>query len=450
MRIITSKIAKFSDDARGTVAIIFSLSCIVLMLITGVAVDTARYHDISTRMQQALDGASLAAAKLLSDPTLTDSDIIARAQTYYSAAIPTFGVKPSAVTNPIITIDRAKASVEVAGRVDVPAFFGGIADLPTLSVINQKSKVVFDMTSVELAMVLDVTGSMTTNNKLGDLKVAAKDVIDTLFDGALNDSNVKIAIAPYSASVNAGALASKVSSVPITTTCTNGWYGQKCTTTTGVDADTCVIERTGANAATDAAPSGADMLVNMETPPWGNYSCPPANVVPMRDRTERDSLKASIDAFTAVGATAGHIGTAWGWYLLSPEWAGVLPAESAPAAYSDKMVQKSMIVMTDGEFNTAYIGGKGADPGTNRGANSDGAQQIVESYAQFDALCANIKGKGITVYTVGFDLKEVDALAHLESCASAADHFYDVKTGKQLKDAFKDIANRLGNLRVAG
>lgn len=450
MRRFKSEISRFSGDVRGSIAIIFSLSCIVLMLITGLAVDTARYQDISTRMQQALDGASLAAAKLLSDPNLTDGDITARAQAYYNASIPTFGVKPSMVATPVITIDRVKVSVEIAGQVQVPAFFGGLADLPSLSVINQKSKVVFDMTNVELAMVLDVTGSMNQANKLTDLKVAAKDVIDTLFDGALNDSSVKIAIAPYSASVNAGALASKVSSVPMTTTCTNSWYGQKCTTTAGIDADTCVIERNNANATTDAAPAGADLLPNMESPSWGRYSCPQANVVPLRDRTERDSLKASIDSYAASGATAGHIGTSWGWYLLSPNWASVLPSESAPAAYSDKMVQKSMIVMTDGEFNTSYIGGKGANPSVNNGAASDDTQQTAESYARFDALCTSVKDSGITVYTVGFNLNDPDALAHLGTCASAADHFYDAKTGAQLKDAFKDIANRLGNLRVAG
>ncbi len=86
---------------------------------------------------------------------------------------------------------------------------------------------------------------------------------------------------------------------------------------------------------------------------------------------------------------------------------------------------------------------------TNRDANSDGASRS-RFYAQFDSLCANIKASGITVYTVGFDLNDVNALAHLETCASSADSFYDVKTGKQLKDAFKAIADRLGNLRVAG
>ena len=93
-----------------------------------------------------------------------------------------------------------------------------------------------------------------------------------------------------------------------------------------------------------------------------------------------------------------------------------------------------MIVMTDGEFNMSYTGG---------------ADQTAQAYSYFDKLCAAAKADGIMIYTVGFDLNAPDALEHLESCASSPVHFYDAKTGAQLKSAFKDIANKLANLRVA-
>ncbi len=333
-------------------------------------------------------------------------------------------------------------------EVKVPTFFGRLAAMPSLTVINQKSKVVYEMQKVELALVLDITGSMNQKNKINDLKVAAKEVIDTLYDGALNEHTIRIAVAPYSASVNAGQLAGAVIVAPVTTTCTWSWSrGYYCRDVSGVDSDTCVIERTGANAATDAAPTGADKLQNMTSPSFGNYACPSSTIIPLMGKSQQNNLKSLIDGYTAMGSTAGHIGTAWGWYLLSPNWAGVLPADSQPEPYGKKDVQKVMVIMTDGEFNTSYIGG--ADPANPWMALSTGAQQITESYQQFDSLCANIKNEKITVYTVGFDLNVPDALAHLASCASAPENFYDVKTGAQLKDAFKDIANKLGNLRVA-
>ena len=42
--------------------------------------------------------------------------------------------------------------------------------------------------------------------------------------------------------------------------------------------------------------------------------------------------------------------------MLSPKWADVLPAASAPLAYDPKKVAKYAILMTDGEFNTAFAG----------------------------------------------------------------------------------------------
>lgn len=431
------KRAPFLHDDRGGVAIVFAVSLIMLMLVIGLAVDTARYQNVASRMQQALDGASLAAAKLLADPSLPNSAIEDRADAYFAAALQTLGIDVKPASRLVVTIDRSAASVQVKGKVEVPAYFGGLAGLPAKRVLNQESKVVYDITNIELAMVLDITGSMNTNDKLNDLKSAAKDVIDTLFDGALSDSNIRIAIAPYAAAVNAGSLANVVSVLPTSTSCYKPcWYcSQVCTDTTGALTDTCVLERTGGSAFTDAAPSGAAKLPNVSNlasiPP--EYSCPAPNVVPLADRTHRDDLKNAIDSYTADGMTAGHIGTAWGMYLLSPNWASVFPAESAPKPY-DKTVQKTMIVMTDGEFNTAYTGA---------------GDQAAESYAYFDNLCATAKANGINVYTVGFDLNAPEALAHLESCASAPAQFYDAKTGAQLKDAFKDIADKLGNLRVA-
>lgn len=437
MNLFNAAASRLRDDNRGSVALLFGLSAIVLMIFVGLAVDTARYQNLASRMQQALDGASLAAAKMLADPDISNGEIQERAEAYFTAAVQSFGVKPKSISPLTVTIDRAAASVQVKGKIEVPAYFGGFTGLPSLRVLNQESKVVYDITNIELAMVLDITGSMNTKGKLNDLKTAAKDVIDMLFDGALSDSNIRIALAPYAAAVNAGSLANVVSVLPTSTSCYKPcWYcNQVCTDTTGALSDTCVLERTGGSAYTDAAPSGAAKLPNVSSlasiPP--GYACPEPNVVPLADRTHRDDLKNAIDSYSADGMTAGHIGTAWGMYLLSPNWASVFPAESEPKPY-DKSAQKTMIVMTDGEFNTAYTGV---------------GDQAAESYAYFDNLCATAKANGINIYTVGFDLNSADALAHLESCASAPSQFYDAKTGAQLKDAFKDIANKLGNLRVA-
>lgn len=446
--ILKPLVTRFASNERGAVALVFALSCIVLMLVAGLAVDAARYQDLSTRMQQALDSATLAAAKMLADSGASDEEIRARANAYFNASIPSFGVKPTSLTPLDIRIDRKSGSVEIASHAAVPSFFGGIAALPKVAMLNKKSKVVFDLAKVELAMVLDITGSMNQANKLRDMQSAANLAMDTLAETALDPASIRVALAPYSAAVNVGPLAASVRAVPPVEVCSNNFLGwTTCKTAMGSIVDTCVIERKGADALTDTAPAALDKIANMTDPSWGNYICPPSIILPLTELSKIDEIKSVIKGYRADGSTAGHIGTQWGWYLLSPKWASVLPSESAPRPYDEKDVKKAMIIMTDGKFNTSYIGGENpAFPGRPL---SDRAQQISESYSQFDSLCRAIKGKGITVYTVGFDLKDADALAHLASCASTDDNFYDVKTGKQLKDAFKAIADRLGNLRVA-
>ena len=145
-----------------------------------------------------------------------------------------------------------------------------------------------------------------------------------------------------------------------------------------------------------------------------------------------------IQSMKAGGSTAGHLGTAWTWYLLSSNWSSVFSGESVPAPYSDlkqtlpsgaPKLRKIAVLMTDGEYNTAY--------------------SRVDSTTQARALCQNMKATGIDVYTVGFDLdgnaKATDTLA---GCASDPSKFYNTTTGEQLRQAFRDIALRASPLRL--
>ena len=435
-----SRANSYVSDCKGSVSMMFAIMSIALFAIVGLAVDSSRFLNLSGRLQDSLDAAALAGAKLLPDDTLSDSDIESLSEAHFESSVANTGVKFDKKNPLTVVIDRKNSSVQVTANVLVKSFFGRLAGQPTLFEVNRTSKVVYDLQKIELSMVLDITGSMNNNNKIGDMKAAAKDVMDALLDPAVNDKAVRIALAPYSASVNAGKLAASVSTTPPTSACSNNQQeGEDCKDSAGQQIDTCVIERTGANAATDAAPVGPDKLPTPPSLPYGKYSCPPSTVVPLLGKSKKDTLKSILDGYAAAGSTAGHIGTAWGWYLLSPAWASVLPPESAPEPYGTTGVTKSMIIMTDGLFNTSYL----------NGPSTADAAQMTESYAQFDALCNGIKAKGIQVYTVGFDLSDAGALAELQGCASAPSNFFDAKTGADLKKAFKAIAAKLNQLRVA-
>lgn len=210
---------------------------------------------------------------------------------------------------------------------------------------------------------------------------------------------------------------------------------------------TCVSERLGAQAYTDAAPGGAPVgwaYVSTDNP------CPTNQIVPLT--SNKTTLNAQIATYQAVGSTAGQIGIGWGWYMLAPNFASLWPAASQPAAYNTDELLKVAVIMTDGEFNTGYCNHTisrnyyALTTSANRsgcdGTNGNPATQAL-------ALCNAMKAQGIVVYTVGFDLDDADALALLEDCASSPAHFYVADNGADLQLAFAAIGTEISRLRIA-
>ena len=176
--------------------------------------------------------------------------------------------------------------------------------------------------------------------------------------------------------------------------------------------------------------------------------------------TNGDGIKEDYRTRTlqAVGSTAGHLGLAWGWYMVAPNFAYLWPTASpAPKAYGTDNLIKAIIFMTDGVFNTPYCNGVTANDAIYPGAPGDWDQINCNSpngssKSQAESLCTAIKTSSnhIDLYVVGFDLaSDATTLAFLQACATDTDHFYRADTGDDLEDAFKDIAQNLSDLRIS-
>ena len=293
-------------------------------------------------------------------------------------------------------------------------------------------------------MMLDVTGSMA-GSKIEDLKVAAKDLIDIVVWDDQSQYTSKVALVPFAEAVRIDDTLKTSLAIPggssITFTNKSGR-----STTYKRDAN-CVTERNGVDALLDTLPVSTSR-------PKAFYDadgkCRPeqATVVPLTNN--KDLLKGKIDDFVASGNTAGQLGTAWAWYMLSPNWAPKLPTASKPASYSlltelnvknQPKLKKIAVLMTDGEYNTEYC---------SNGVVND-VMSCTLPYGngtnQSKLLCTAMKLKGIDVYTVGFELgNNTTAKNMLRDCASSATQFYDADNGEQLKQAFRDIALKISNL----
>jgi Flp pilus assembly protein TadG len=212
---------------------------------------------------------------------------------------------------------------------------------------------------------------------------------------------------------------------------------------------TCVSERIGSNKYTDVAPSTSFIARNY---PSASNGCLTQTIVPMT--SDKTLLTNRINALTASNSTAGQIGTAWGWYMISPEFAYLWPTASQPKAYGTDELIKIAIIMTDGAYNTPYCNSViAANAGSGSGSNSDHINCNATNgtpFVQAAALCSAMKAKGIIVYTVGFDLAgEPDALDVLANCATDSAHAFTAANGAALKEAFRAIAIDISNLRLS-
>ena len=407
--------ARFRRAEEGAIAVTFALTIFIVTLIAGLAIDAGRAYHAARKMTSALDAAALAAARSMRQASLTDDDVRDIATRYFNFNNLGTGSNYAVIDNLGVTIDRDANSITLQLASHVPTVFGRLAGVDRFTV-PIAATAVYESKDIELALQLDVTGSMK-GRRLADLKVAVNELLDIMLPDEGTTNKVRVGLAPFSAGVNAGEYASAVSA--------------------GRSRDGCVYERLNlADQITETAPTGTRALkVREDLTGRSIQSCPSnAAIVPLSE--DKGVLRRTVENYTDGGTTAGHLGTAWGWYMVSPEWSGVWPVASAPARYHDGNTIKAVIVMTDGIYNT--IGG------VNGGDSSATARQA--STIAIDT-CAAMKDKNVRVYAIGFQAPSA-ALDTLRSCAGAGGSFFDAADGNDLRNAFRAIATELNSLRL--
>lgn len=436
-RATRSGLASMNDD-KGTVAMVFGLAAMAIVLFVGAAVDMGRWLHAHSHTKAAIDSAVLAGARTLQVTGGDTAAALVSARSYYKSNVQN-RIKVQSDTIDFTVSDSNKA-VTAAGTAYIRTPFLGIARIKRLALWNDSAAEASSASSeigsgrqqqIEISIMLDTTGSMK-GQKLTDLKAAAKDLFDIMLTEGRD--NVRIALAPFAESVRPGsAYLAQVRGSPSSTVRVRDASGRQQTFTL----TSCASERTGSQAYTDASPA-YDRVGAVYTRS-GNCT-PGASVVPLT--TDKARLVATIDSLTASGTTAGHIGTAWAWYLLSPNWSNIWTGSSTPGSYSDTNVRKIAILMTDGEYNTQYDSA-GILTSVNSTAPVNGS-----SNTQARTLCSGMKESGIEVYTVGFALDNSSAIETLEHCATSDSTSYLAEDGAQLRNVFRDIAIKLSPLHL--
>jgi Flp pilus assembly protein TadG len=439
---LKSSVARLARNESGQFGIIFALGGSMLVLCVGLSVDFARMLSAKSHLATALDAAVTSTARDITRGKIDVKDAEKIIRAFLDANL---DGQPLGVDDVVLTkvfIDPATTEISASARADVDIMFP-IMGRPKVEQVNVSMGALYSERIVEVSMVLDVTGSMADNNKIGDLKVAAKSAVKSFLESG--SDNTRVAITPYSWGVNAGTLKSSVKDLK----------GNE-------PADGCSTERRGEHMFSDVSPTAATVTRandfkffdagngNTYTVTNGNWSCPAVPVQPLTK--DAKTLNSMIDKLQAKGATAGQIGIQWGWYMLSPNWKSELPTKSEPAAYGVANTEKYMIVMTDGMFNSEASGLSNAAIPSHPGVTL-ASGRLALSY------CDKIKDRNIKVYTIGFDLKnagnatqQTEVKRMLKDCATTPigteKTFYEAQNGAELKKAFDEIAARIQTLRL--
>ncbi|MEQ1651949.1 MAG: VWA domain-containing protein [Hyphomicrobium sp.] len=441
------RVANFAQDTAGDVAVLFGLMAMAMFMLIGAAVDLGRWLNARDHTIAAIDAAVLAGGRALQSPNKSlgvsaEQQAKDMAKRYYDEAVKT----RLAVSDTVqfkVTDNGTVVTVEGNAKIKTP-FMGlaGIKELPLLKangVENPQAVLAVGGNAelnLEIAMMLDVSGSMGSGTKLQDMKDAAKDLVDIVVWADQSEYTSKISVVPFSGDVRPPASMLTAISDPAFPSSRSYKKGKKTTT---YNKTTCVGERNGTNKYTDLLAGSAAGYV---TRTYGSCSTPTSGEVkPMTN--DKTALTTKITNLTLGGGTAGHIGTAWAYYMLSPKWATLLPGVALPVAFNTPKTQKIAILMTDGEYNYTYdANGLSTDV---TGGNGNG----TSSANQAKAICTQMKANNIEVFTVGFDIgSNTTATATLSNCATDASHYYNADNAEELKVAFRDIALKISTLHL--
>jgi len=445
---------RFGRDRRGNYGMMMAVLAPMLLLGAGFGINIAQLSTARSNLLAALDSAVTSTARDITTGVIKEEDARTNLEAFLFANGERSFSKLDKLKLDSVVLDRHRKTVEAKASVTVSVAFPlfGAANVQT---ITTESAARYSDRQIEVAMVLDVTGSMK-NSKITNLKTAAKSAVEVLLSGNKHSADrVRIAIVPYAEAVNVGA--KLVTSAVFYETKTGPWLPPPGWSPPASRKDNCATERR----ATDGSPDFSDdapsaLRTNDEgqqyrariNRDWRIGSCPSASLIPLS--SNKSQIDKAIDGFKANGWTGGGIAAQWGYYMLSPKWRDTISGAglgSGPADYDPEKIGKIAILMTDGEFNTAFAGVPLEE--------KPQSEQTALASANAKSLCEAMKKDGIEIFTIGFALpknEEDTAWDVLRNCASPdthlTKHFYSAATGDDLKKAFLEIARNIEQLAL--
>jgi Flp pilus assembly protein TadG len=491
---------------RGNVALGAALMLMPMAILAGLGIDFGRAWLAQERLSQAVDAAALSGARVLGarDPAVD-------ARMYFDAnftagdtmVLDRFSVSP----------DASGETLEVEASGHLRTSFLQLAGsrwgtLPVAATARARRTTM----GMELALVLDVTGSMA-GTPMTQMRLAAADLVNILFGGKATLDTLYISVVPYTTSFNVGHTRTdwlQGGAGAVAGFAPFRWRG-------------CVEARPGGEDQTDTPPSlvpfrpflypstrsqtaanafGTRVTAGVTGPvfgdaDWGTSPAITSREAPDPDDTDsldpraaytsgnnrkgpnvgcsqpiagltndRDALLAIIAALqpTNRGGTMGNMGLQAGWLTLSPRWRGLWGTSpwgtttppGLPLDYPGErgFMTKVIVMMTDGD-NAWFDYGRPPSPDyTGFGRLSEGRLGTTSSGAAAARINDRMLVMCSRIKAQGIRIYTITlgtstaTRSLYQSCASSPANYFHAPTAADLRGAFREIGTQLGNLRL--
>lgn len=491
----TRGLTKWLSDRRGHAAMLFSLLLFPIAGLSGAAVDFHQAMSARSRLADALDAAALAVG---ASPYIDDPSAEALAIDFLNANYPDHTIGQLGQIS--ISLDHIADTVTVTGESHITTAFLGLIGIETLTV-HWETEVARARQTLELAMVLDNTGSMS-GSKISALRDAAALLTEILFDNADDPERLRIGLVPFSSTVNVGTeyerawwldpdgvspLHSSNFNPPanrwdvIDSMAYESWDG--CVEARQIPYDIEDEEPDLVRPETLFVPyfapdepsyysgfsnsymadgmGGNDLLARLMNShkyagvnPSGaasNWGCTARPITPLT--SHRPTLDSAISQMIASGTTNIPIGVSWGVRILSPE-----EPFTAGSDWDDDETIKAMVILTDGENVINGRSNVNLSDYSGYGYAREGRLGVVTSSStalgnalddRTEAACAHARARGIRVYTITFQVSSTATRNMMRDCATHPSLYFDSPSNEALRNAFELIAGDLTNLRLS-
>ncbi|TNJ41810.1 VWA domain-containing protein [Phaeobacter sp. B1627] len=345
---------RFRADESGVLEKPMIATLLCMLAVGGIGMDLVRLERDRTELQYTLDRAVLAAADL-DQPLAPDAvvlDYMAKAglDRYYKQ--PYTEITPSS--------KRVTATVDA----DFETYWMKIARYDKPLPLRAAATAVESIGNVEISLVLDVSGSMGQDNRLRNLKTAAKQFVQTMDDNT-EDGKMTISIVPYSTQVSMPASVLdqlQLSDAHSYSHCINFDSDDYSTTAISTVDDYEQTMHFSIWGSSDYRNSSD--LVRLATCA-SHVNNPERTVMLLED--DVDTLQDYIDDFEASDNTSIDVGMKWGVALLDPSMQPIVSTLASgvdaeidpqyanrPVSYSDHETLKVIVLMTDGQNTDQY------------------------------------------------------------------------------------------------